>query len=87
MALVLCPECGEETLDRLVHCPLCNEPLAPAMLQTKGHRSLATCGVLFLAGLVAATVCNSFGHPRLGLLCAVIGVGGLAALIVTLRRT
>ena len=35
MALVLCPECGEETLDRLTNCPLCDEPLAEEKQQTK----------------------------------------------------
>jgi signal transduction histidine kinase len=32
MSQVICPKCGENTLDRLSNCPVCNEPLVEETL-------------------------------------------------------
>jgi hypothetical protein len=86
MALVLCPECGEETLDQLVSCPLCNEPLAESQKydRVKNNR-LFVLGAAFVGGLVAATLCNMMGHTVLAIGLGIVGVVSIALLLLGLN--
>ena len=84
MALVLCPECGEETLDRLTNCPLCNEPLAEDKQQTSETTKLFIYGALFLCGLTGATLCNSFGYTRTAIILSLLGVLSLVVMVLKL---
>jgi hypothetical protein len=86
MALVLCPECGEETLDQLVSCPLCNVPLAANQQndRTKNNR-LFLFGAAFVGGLVAATVCNMMGHTVMAIGLGIVGVVSIALLLLGLN--
>ena len=86
MALVLCPECGEETLDRLTNCPLCDKPLAEERKQTNEATKLLAYGVLFLSGLTAATLCNTLGYTRTAIGLGLIGVIGMVVLILKLSK-
>lgn len=86
MTLVLCPECGEETLDQLVSCPLCNEPLAANQKvdKTKNAR-LFIFGALFIGGLVTATLCNMMGYTVLAIGLGIVGVVSIAFLLLGLN--
>lgn len=88
MALVLCPECGEETLDRLDTCPVCDKPLAEGLKRTRTRNNrLYFLGLAFVGGLAAATLCNMTGFTSLAIGFAVIGVVCMAALILKLNAT
>lgn len=88
MALVFCPECGEETLDQLNNCPLCDEPLVKGLQgHTNRNRRLYFLGLAFLGGLVSATLCNMLGFTALAMGLATLGVLFLAAFIVKLNVT
>jgi Flp pilus assembly protein TadB len=88
MSQVICPKCGENTLDRLSNCPVCNEPLVEGQkrneVRTKRVYYLA---FVFVAGLVAATLSSIMGFPKLTMIFAVIGVLGLVALILKMNAT
>lgn len=86
MSLVLCPECGEETLDQLVSCPVCDKPLAAGQRigKTKNNR-LFILGAAFIVGLVAATVCNMMGHTFLAIGLGIVGVISIALLLLGLN--
>lgn len=85
MTLVLCPECGEETLDRLVNCPLCDEQLDHKEANDKKKQSrLVFFGSAFVGGLIAATLCNMMGYTTLAIAFCVGGLIGMVALIVKL---
>lgn len=88
MALVLCPQCGEETLDQLLNCPLCNYPLAEshkkrALLNGRLH----FLGLAFVGGLAAATLCNMMGFTSLALVLTATALLCLAALVLKLNTT
>ena len=86
MALVVCPECGEETLDQLVSCPLCNEPLVENQKNPKNmHVRLCFFGLAFLGGLVAATLCNIMGYTNTAIGLAVVGLASMLVLIFNLQ--
>jgi hypothetical protein len=88
MALVLCPECGEETVDRLVNCPLCDEPLATGQKteQAKNAR-LFFFGLAFIGGLGAATLCNMLGYTAWAMGLGMVGLASMAILILNLFST
>jgi len=88
VSLVYCPECGEETLDRLLNCPLCNEPLVEGLNKhrTKTNR-LYFLGMAFVGGLVLATLCNIAGYPMLAIGFAVVGILSMAGLLLKLNAT
>jgi len=86
MALVLCPECGEETLDRLTNCPLCDKPLAEKP-QTSETTRLLIYAILFLLGLTAATLCNTMGYTRTAIILAIVGIIGMVAMILKVGRS
>jgi hypothetical protein len=86
MALVLCPECGEETLDRLTNCPLCDEPLAEERQPTNEATKLLVCGVLFLCGLAGATLCNTMGYTRTAITLSIIGIASIIVMILKLGK-
>ena len=87
MALVLCPECGEETLDRLSNCPLCDKPLVEERPQISEVSKLLIYGILFLCGLTAATVCNSMGYTRMAVGLSVVGIASIVAMILKLGKS
>ncbi len=88
MALVLCPECGEETVDQMVNCPLCDEPLAESQKAEKMKNGrLFLFGLLFIGGLGAATVCNMFGYTALAMGLGMIGVICMVILTLNLFAT
>ncbi|MEN8730850.1 MAG: hypothetical protein AB1Z51_13790 [Desulfuromonadales bacterium] len=87
MALVLCPECGEETLDRLTNCPLCEEPLAEEKQQIRDTTKLFIYGALFLGGLTGATLCNSLGYTRTAISLAILGVLSMVVMILKLGKS
>ena len=78
MALVLCPECGEEPLDRLTHCPLCNKERP----QTSEATRLLIYGGLFLCGMTVATFCNALSYTRTAISLGLVGIVGIMALIL-----
>ena len=86
MALVLCPECGEETLDRLTNCPLCDEPLAMGQRQLSEASKLFVFGALSLCGLTGATLCNSLGYTRMAIALSMIGIVSIVVMIVKLGK-
>ena len=87
MALVFCPECGEETLDQLNNCPLCDKPLEGLQRHKTRNKRLYLLGLAFLGGLVSATLCNMLGFTALAIGLATLGVLFLAAFIVKLNAT
>jgi len=87
MALVLCPECGEETLDRLTNCPLCDKPLAEERQQTSEATRLLIYAVLFLLGLTAATLCNTMGYTRTAISLGLVGIIGMVAMILKVGKS
>ena len=86
MALVLCPECGEETLDRLTNCPLCEEPLAEGPRQASETTMLFVYGTLFLCGLIGATLCNTLGFTRTAVGLSIIGIASIVIMILKLGK-
>lgn len=85
MALVLCPACGEETMDRMVKCPLCNEPLTASQEAEKTQNGrLFFFGLAFIGGLGAATLCNMFGYTALAMGLGMVGLISMVILTLTL---
>ena len=81
MALVLCPECGEETVDQLVSCPLCNEPLTENQANNKAKDSRLTfLGMSAIGGLTTATLSNMMGFTVGAIVLGTAGVVSLAVL-------
>ncbi len=88
MSQVICPKCGENTLDRLSNCPVCNEPLVEGEKRNQvRNQRLYYLGLVFVTGLVAATVSSVMGFPKLTLVFAAIGIIGLVALILKMNAT
>ena len=87
MALVLCPECGEETVDRLTKCPLCDEPLAEERQPTSETTKLFIYGALFLCGLTGATLCNSLGYTRTAISLSILGILSILVMILKLGKS
>lgn len=88
MSLVYCPECGEETLDRLTNCPLCNEPLVESLNKHKTKtKRLYFLGLAFVGGLALATLCNIAGYTTLAITFAVVGILCMAGLLLKLNAT
>lgn len=88
MSQVICPKCGEKTLDRLSNCPVCNEPLVEGQRRNQvRNRRLYYFGLVFVAGLVAATVSSIMGLPKLTMIFAAIGIIGLVALVLKMNAT
>ena len=86
MALVLCPECGEETLDRLTNCPLCDEPLAEERRQASETTKLFLYGALFLCSLSGATLCNTLGYTRTAISLSILGILSIVVMILKLGK-
>lgn len=88
MSQVICPKCGENTLDRLSNCPVCNEPLPEGQKKIKVRtQRLYYLGLVFVSGMIAATLSSIMGLPKLAVLFASIGVIGLVALILKMNAT
>ena len=88
MSQVICPKCGENTLDRLSNCPVCNEPLVEGQKRNEVRtKRVYYFGFVFVAGLVAATLSSIMGLPKLTMVFAVIGVLGLVAFILKMNAT
>ena len=88
MSQVICPKCGENTLDRLSNCPVCNEPLVEGQKRNEVRtKRVYYLGFVFVGGLVAATLSSIMGFPKLTMVFAVIGVLGLVALILKMNAT
>ena len=88
MSQVICPKCGENTLDRLSNCPVCNEPLVEGQKRNEVRtKRVYYFGFVFVVGLVAATLSSIMGLPKLTMIFAAIGVLGLVALILKMNAT
>lgn len=88
MPEVICPKCGENTIDRLSNCPVCNEPLVEGQKRNEVRtQRVYYFGLVFVAGLAAATVSSLMGHPKLTMVFAAIGVIGLVAFILKMNAT
>ena len=88
MSQVICPKCGENTLDRLSNCPVCNEPLVEGQRRNEVRtKRVYYLGLVFVGGLVAATLSSIMGFPKLTMVFAAIGVLGLVALILKMNAT
>jgi len=88
MSQVICPKCGENTLDRLSNCPVCNEPLVEGQKRNEVRtQRVYYLGLVFVTGLIAATVSSLMGFPKLTMVFAVIGVLGLVALVLKMNAT
>ena len=88
MSQVICPKCGENTLDRLSNCPVCNEPLVEGQERNEVRtQRVYYLGLVFVTGLAAATVSSLMGFPKLTIVFAAIGVLGLVALILKMNAT
>ncbi|MDH3808932.1 MAG: YgzB family protein [Desulfuromonadales bacterium] len=88
MPQVICPKCGENTLDRLSNCPVCNEPLVEGQKRNEVRtKRVYYLGFVFVGGLVAATLSSIMGFPKLTMVFAAIGVLGLVALILKMNAT
>ena len=88
MALVLCPSCGEESLDRLVNCPACNAPLPEGKARKESReKTLKLLGFTFVGGVIAATLLNIAGWAYLAILCGVTGLLGLVGFLLKLNAT
>jgi len=86
MALVLCPECGEETLDQLVNCPICANPLDSSKSSTNAKTArLLLFGLIFAGGVLTATLCNMMGLTRLAIGLGVVGLVGLGLFLLKLN--
>lgn len=88
MSQVICPKCGENTIDRLSNCPVCNEPLVEGQKRNEVRtKRVYYLGFVFVGGLVAATLSSIMGFPKLTMVFAAIGVLGLVALILKMNAT
>ena len=88
MSQVICPKCGENTLDRLSNCPICNEPLVEGQKRNQVRtQRLYYLGLVFVSGLVAATLSSIMGFPKLAIVFASIVVIGLVALVLKMNAT
>lgn len=88
MSEVICPKCGEKTLDRLSNCPICNEPLVEGQKRNEVRtQRVYYFGLVFVAGLAAATVSSLMGMPKLTMIFAAIGIIGLVAFILKMNAT
>jgi uncharacterized protein YbaR (Trm112 family) len=85
MALVLCPECGEETLDQMVSCPVCDKPLAAEQHRDRAKTArLGFFGAVFLGGVLSATFCNMAGYTGFSMGLAIAGIAGLILFLINL---
>ena len=84
MALTLCPECGEETVDQLSSCPICNEPLAKTKQPAASGRYFFTYGGFAFGGLALGTVCNMMGFTKTAIGLGVIALGSMVVLFFKL---
>lgn len=88
MSQIICPKCGENTLDRLSNCPVCNEPLVEGEKRNQvRNQRLYYLGLVFVTGLIAATVSSVMGFAKLTMVFAAIGIIGLVALILKMNAT
>ena len=88
MSEVICPKCGEKTLDRLVNCPICNEPLVEGQKRNQVRtQRLYYFGVVFLSGLLAATLSSIVGLPKLAVVFTSIVIISLVALVLKMNAT
>lgn len=88
MSQVTCPKCGEKTIDRLSNCPVCNEPLVEGQRRNEVRtQRLYYLGLVFVAGLIAATVSSIMGFPKMTMIFAAIGVISLIALVLKMNAT
>jgi Flp pilus assembly protein TadB len=88
MSQVICPKCGENTLDRLANCPVCNAPLVEGQKRNQvRNQRIYYFGLVFVSGLVAATLSSIVGFPKLAMTFAVIAVLGLVALVLKMNAT
>lgn len=86
MALAFCQECGEETLDQLVSCPYCDEPLATSKKNDKANSArLFFFGMAFIGGLGAATLCNMMGYTGWAMGLGMMGIISMVVLILNLQ--
>lgn len=86
MAMVLCPECGEETMDQLVSCPRCDESLSKKQESSSAKNARLTFfGLAFSCGLIAATLCNMMGYTGWAMGFGTAGVVSMVALIFNLQ--
>jgi predicted nucleic acid-binding Zn ribbon protein len=72
MAMTLCPACGEETLDQLVSCPLCEEPLTKEQQKEISNQQLLWHGIVTLAAMTLATAGNAMGLTKFAIAMGVI---------------
>jgi len=88
MPEVICPKCGEKTIDRLVNCPVCNEPLVAGERrnQLRAQR-LYYLGLVFVSGLIGATISSILGFPKLAIVFAAVTVISLVALVLKMNAT
>jgi hypothetical protein len=88
MSQVICPKCGENTLDRLVNCPICNEPLVEGQKRNQVRtQRLYYFGLVFLSGLLAATLNSIMGFPKLAVVFTSIVIISLVALVLKMNAT
>jgi len=88
MPQVICPKCGENTLDRLVNCPICNEPLVEGQKRNQVRtQRLYYLGLVFLSGLLATTLSSIVGLPKLAVAFALIAIISLVALVLKMNAT
>lgn len=86
MAMVLCPECGEETLVQMVSCPLCEEPLQQKQKNEKAKNVRLFClSFAFIGGLGVATLTNMLGYTAWAMGLGMVGVCCMALFIVSLK--
>jgi uncharacterized protein (DUF983 family) len=86
MALVLCPECGEETLDQMVSCPVCDKPLAAEQNQDRAKNvRLMFFGAVFVGGVLSATFCNMIGYTGFSMGLGIVGIAGIILFLINLN--
>ena len=87
MSLVLCQECGEETLDQLANCPHCDEPI-PANRDIENRHNVRQLffGVAFIGGLGAATLCNMIGRTGWAMGLGLASLSFMAILLLSLKN-
>lgn len=88
MSQVICPKCGENTLDRLANCPICNEPLAEGQQRNQVRtQRLYYLGLVVLSGLVAVILSSIGGFPKLAVVFSLIAIFSLIALVLKMNAT
>lgn len=86
MAMTLCSECGEETLDQLVNCPRCDEPLSKKQESSSAKNARLTFfGLTFVGGLGAATLCNMMGYTGWAMGLGTAGIASMVFLVFNLQ--